>query len=247
MSDKLRVLETKIASLESKCAVIADIAAENAVLRRRCDVLETRCASLEVRCAEYDTAKSVQVPEQLTRATKPQDQGGVNKVTVQKPSQAVLSNGQQHQQPQGATAAPTSKPNFAAPPSPRYADSILVVSKHLSLPNPPPETMQQQPFMRIVKPELRARPLLPRGGSSVSTAPPPPPNVNATVKDHQLEMRIRKREANRRSDEKRLAKEQKLREDTAVLANKVVTLRAYEAKLKNENEALKQLCYRTEL
>ncbi len=239
MTDQFRALADKVAALESKCALITDIITENAVLRRRCDVLEARCASLELRCAEYDAARSVQVPEQLTRGSTSDETQGMNTITRKSCALPPVSSAIN-----GHVSAPP-KPNFVAPQNAtRYTDSIMVARNAGSLPTPPemaktnavpvPVSAGQQPFVRIVKPELRARPLLPRGVTTVV------PHPSATQNDHQLELRIRKREANRRSDHKRLAREQKLREDTAVLEKKILGLRELEQKLKNENEELKR-------
>ena len=91
---------------------------------------------------------------------------------------------------------------------------------------------QQQVRGRTRRPAVRERRLLPRGNRAVTPATQP--------KDRELELRIRKREAARRSDQRRLAKVQQLQEETVKLERRAAVLREREARLRDENEALRR-------
>lgn len=84
---------------------------------------------------------------------------------------------------------------------------------------------------RTIYPPIRERRLLPRG------IQPAAPTVSPH--DRELELRIRKREAARRSDQRRLQRVQQLREETLALEARAVELREREEQLKNENESLR--------
>ncbi len=82
------------------------------------------------------------------------------------------------------------------------------------------------------RPAVRERRLLPRGNRAVTPATQP--------QDRELELRIRKREAARRSDQRRLAKVQQLQEETVKLERRAAALRERQAQLRDENEALRR-------
>lgn len=83
-----------------------------------------------------------------------------------------------------------------------------------------------------VRPPVRERRLLPRGNQPARPA--------TSTHDRELELRIRKREAARRSDQRRLARVQQLRDETMKLEMRAVELREREKQLQDENKQLRE-------